>query len=211
MTMKIFQLSSAQQNELRQAYAAVPSPYAEPYGALTGLYKAFGALPAPLLHEVLQFGRDPASPGCMLVDGLPIDAHLPDTPVAGTVPGRRASIQKSLLGLAVGRHAGGLPSEKDGSWCCMVPCAAVNTQSNRGSKVFLTFHNDSMFDESMAVTATTRLPAAAVRADRERGPHRMPMRAWCAPSCRRRRETCKQPRFQWPLRATTLLIRGAGR
>ena len=61
--MKSFLLTQAQ---LRAAQAEVPSPYANPYSALT----------SDLLHHLLQFSRDPSSPGCLLLQGLPIDEAL---------------------------------------------------------------------------------------------------------------------------------------
>jgi L-asparagine oxygenase len=219
MTMKIFQLSPAQQNELRQAYAGVPSPYAEPYRALTGLFKAFGVLPAPLLHEVLQFGRDPSSPGCMLIDGLPIDEQLPDTPVAGTVPKERPSLdsEKSLLGLAqlVGTPVGYL-TEKEGQLVHhVVPMQGGEyTQSNRGSKVFLTFHNDSMFDESMVFNSHNPdyLLLLCPRGDHAGEARTLyaDARLVCAELPPTTRDLLRQPRFRMAAPSNyTLLIHGA--
>jgi L-asparagine oxygenase len=118
-----------------------------------GLHKAFACLPDDILLQVFHFGRDPTSPGIMLLEGLPIDAVLPETPIdAGDQRGSIAALsEKTLLGLAqlIGTPVGYL-SEKDGSLIHhIVPMPGGEyTQSNRGSRVFLSYHNDSMYDAS---------------------------------------------------------------
>jgi L-asparagine oxygenase len=90
----------------------------------------------------------------MLISGLPIDTALPHTPVGGNVPRDRPTLdsEKTLLGVAqlMGTPVGYL-TEKDGELVHhVVPMRGGEyTQSNRGSKVFLTYHNDSMYDASM--------------------------------------------------------------
>ncbi len=89
----------------------------------------------------------------MLIDGLPIDESLPATPVRGQPGSTLADTsEKSLLGLAqlIGVPVGYM-SEKSGQIVHhVVPMPGGEyTQSNRSSKIFLNFHNDSMFDESM--------------------------------------------------------------
>jgi L-asparagine oxygenase len=217
--MKTHHLSVSDATRLRAGYADVPSPYADPYGALTGLYKAFGALPTPLLKEILLFGRDPAGPGCMLLDGLPIDESLPDTPVAGTVPRNRETLdsEKSLLGLAqlVGTPVG-YRTEKDGELVHhVVPMQGGEyTQSNRGSKVFLAYHNDSMYDESMVFNSHNPdyLLLLCLRADHDHEAQTMyaDAREVCAELPQFTRKLLRGPRFRMAAPSNyTLLVRGA--
>lgn len=217
--MKSFLLTQAQQGQLRAAYPEVPSPYADPYGALTGLYKAFGALPSDLLHQLLLFGRDPSGPGSLLLQGLPIDEALPDTPVAGQVPTDRPTLdaEKSLLGLAqlMGTPVGYL-TEKDGRLVHhVVPMQGGEyTQSNRGSKVFLTYHNDSMYDASMVFNSHNPdyLLLLCLRADHDGLASTLyaDAREVCAELPAQVRELLRQPRFRMAAPSNyTLLIRGA--
>jgi L-asparagine oxygenase len=152
--MQTHTLDEPTRGRLVELYGGVPSPYEDTEAALIGLMRAFGTLPDPLLAALFRFGRDPASPGALLFEGLPIDSDLPDTPTSGVVPrqGRSMTAEKSLLGLAA--HIGtpvGYRTEKDGELVHhVVPMPGGEyTQSNRGSKVFLNFHNDSMYDASM--------------------------------------------------------------
>ena len=152
--MNHYDLPAADAVRLRASYARVPSPYSDPQGTMVGLHKAFSMLPDSLLRELFLFSRDPASPGSMLISGLPIDMTLPDTPVGGSVPRDRSTLdsEKTLLGVAqlMGTPVG-YQTEKDGELVHhVVPMQGGEyTQSNRGSKVFLTYHNDSMYDASM--------------------------------------------------------------
>lgn len=152
--MRSFTLPAQQRQALRASYAGIASPYEQPQTSLIALYRAFTVLPDALLGELFRFGRNPGSPGVLLIDGLPIDDALPATPTAGTVPAGRATLdaEKSLLGLAyqIGTPVG-YRTEKDGQLVHhVVPMPGGEyTQSNRGSDVFLTFHNDSMYDASM--------------------------------------------------------------
>lgn len=152
--MRSISIPAQERQALRERYASVGSPYTQPQSSLIALHRAFASLPDALLGELFRFGRDPGSPGVLLIDGLPIDEALPPTPTTGTVPTERATLdaEKSLLGLA---HQIGTPvgyrTEKDGQLVHhVVPMAGGEyTQSNRGSKVMLTFHNDSMYDTSL--------------------------------------------------------------
>lgn len=153
--MKSYSLSADRRVDLRAAYANIAVPSDDYQSALVSLHSAFGTLPADLLREIFSFGRDPASPGVLLIDGLPIDEDLPDTPalIAGERHGTIAhDAEKTLLGLAqlIGTPVGYL-SEKDGNLVHhVVPMRGGEyTQSNRGSKVFLSYHNDSMYDPSL--------------------------------------------------------------
>ncbi|WP_244826485.1 MULTISPECIES: TauD/TfdA family dioxygenase [unclassified Caballeronia] len=151
--MKTYSLTETERAALSDAYIHIEPPHGNYSKALASLYRVFATLPDGLLFEIFQFGRDPSSAGVMLIDGLPIDDPLPATPVQGQVGVTLADkSEKSLLGLAqlIGIPVGYL-SEKDGQVVHhVVPMRGGEyTQSNRSSKIFLNFHNDSMYDESL--------------------------------------------------------------
>lgn len=173
--MKSYSLPAESREQLRAAYSRIPAPSDDYQGALVSLHSAFGGLPPALLRDIFAFGRDPASPGVLLLDGLPIDAALPATPaMAGGE--RHGTIahdgEKTLLGLAqlIGTPVGYL-SEKDGNLVHhVVPMRGGEyTQSNRGSKVFLSYHNDSMYDPSLIFNSHNPdfLLLLCLRADQE--------------------------------------------
>ncbi|MCY7314870.1 MAG: TauD/TfdA family dioxygenase [Rubrivivax sp.] len=173
--MQTHTLPSGAAAQLRLQFDAVPSPYEDAEGALIGLFRAFAALPDELLAALFRFSRDPASHGALLIDGWPIDAELPPTPTSGQLPagGRSLHAEKSLLGLAAQMGTPvGYRTEKDGQLVHhVVPMPGGEfTQSNRGSKVFLNFHNDSMYDASMVFNSHNPdfLLLLCLRADHER-------------------------------------------
>ncbi len=205
---------------LRAAFARTCSPYQDAQRALVGLHRAFGALPDDLLDALLRFGRDPTSPGCLLIDGLPVDTDLPDTPSQGEVPRDRGTLdaEKSLLGLAqlVGTPVGYL-TEKDGDLVHhVVPMrGGETTQSNRGSRVFLTYHNDSMYDESLVFNSHNpdHLLLLCVRADHQRQARTLyaAARDICTALDPEVRAVLRERRFRMAAPSNyTLLIRGAG-
>jgi L-asparagine oxygenase len=173
--VKSYSLAADSRAKLRAAYAHIPAPSDDYPAALVSLHSAFGGLPADLLREIFAFGRDPASPGVLVLDGLPIDEALPATPAmaAGERHGTIAQDgEKTLLGLAqlIGTPVGYL-SEKDGNLVHhVVPMPGGEyTQSNRGSKVFLSYHNDSMYDPSLVFNSHNPdfLLLLCLRADRD--------------------------------------------
>lgn len=217
--MKIHTLSPAYRAELRARFAGVACPQLDYQGALVGLYKAFGALPDELLREISLFSRDPGSPGVMLLEGLPIDEPLPATPSHDGEPARTIATQaeKSLLGLAqlMGTPVGYL-SEKDGHMVHhVVPMRGGEyTQSNRGSKVFLSYHNDSMYDESMVFNSHNPdyLLLLCLRADRDGVAKTMyaDARHIAAALGQHTCDILRQPRFRTAAPSNyTLLIRSA--
>lgn len=151
--MDILSLSDETRVELMQELADAARLHQDFDTVSSYLYKAFSCLPAFALQRILQFGRSPSHPGVMLVEGLPLDANLPDTPTnRESQNGPVAEIaEKTLLGLAqlIGTPVGYL-SEKEGNLVHhVVPMPGGEyTQSNRGSRVFLNYHNDSMYDPS---------------------------------------------------------------
>jgi L-asparagine oxygenase len=152
--MQIVTLPDAQSRSLASSYALIVSPYQDYAKSLRQLYRLFSTIPDDIQTGIFAFTNDPASSGALLVDNLPIDLDLPPTPLDGRTPQAKGTFYSecSLLGLA---QSIGLPvgykSEKDGNpihHVVPVP-GGEDTQSNEGSRVFLAFHNDSMFDDSM--------------------------------------------------------------
>lgn len=132
------------------ALRASVSPYEAFEDAVVAARRAFLHLPAELEQQIAAFARTPDSPGVLLVDGLPVDPALPATPAGHATPSRASFIGEGcLLGLSclLGEPIGFL-SEKSGDLIHNVtPVAAgAYTQSNQGSKVFLNYHNDTVFD-----------------------------------------------------------------
>jgi L-asparagine oxygenase len=135
---------------IREALLEMPSPYERFEEAMVSAYRALAGLPASLEQEIAAFARCPDTPGVMLVDGLPVDPELPPTPEGRAVIDRSSFVGEGcLLGLSriLGEPIGFL-SEKSGDLIHNVtPVAAgAYTQSNQGSKVFLNYHNDSVYD-----------------------------------------------------------------
>jgi L-asparagine oxygenase len=137
---------------LSQRLLALPDPTVHPDRASAHLLQAFAAeLPTDLLQHILDFGRHVAAPGVALVTNLPVDSKLPPTPTDG----RPSKIKQTfvaeavVLGLSqlIGEPIGFL-TEKAGQLIHdVIPVAAgATTQTNQGSKVFLNFHNDIVYD-----------------------------------------------------------------
>lgn len=150
VSLKKIVLEEAASAELRKTLLAMPSPYERFEDAIVAAHRALAALPASVELEIAAFARRPDSPGVMLIDGLPLDPKLPATPEGRAVTDRASFIGEGcLLGLSsmLGEPIGFL-SEKSGDLIHNVtPVAAgAYTQSNQGSKVFLNYHNDSVYD-----------------------------------------------------------------
>jgi L-asparagine oxygenase len=150
VSIKKLVLEEAASAEIRKTLLAIPSPYERFEEAIIAAHRAFAGLPASLEQEIAAFARNPDSPGTMLVDGLPLDPELPATPEGRAVVDRSSFVGEGCL-LGLSRMLGepiGFLSEKSGDLIHNVtPVAAgAYTQSNQGSKVFLNYHNDSVYD-----------------------------------------------------------------
>jgi L-asparagine oxygenase len=153
MAMKPLALDDKHSKDLGAKLRSIPSPYEKFEDTLVQLHKIFAELPAPVLKDIMTFGRFPESPGVMLLENMPMDPELPPTPKDGNPVVNRNSFvgEGILLGLTqlLGEPVG-FTSEKSGQLIHYVtPVEAGSyTQSNQGSKVFLNYHNDSIHDES---------------------------------------------------------------
>ncbi|MFE5210514.1 TauD/TfdA family dioxygenase [Streptomyces sp. NPDC056600] len=144
-------LSDAARDALGARLAEVGDPNADIDHAMTRYLQIFAGLPTAVLQEILDFGRHIDTPGVTLIDNLPVDERLPDTPSDGG-PSREKQTYVAegvLLGLSglLGEPLGVL-TEKAGQLVhdvIPVPGGAM-TQTNQGSEVFLNFHSDIMHD-----------------------------------------------------------------
>ncbi|MFE5814142.1 TauD/TfdA family dioxygenase [Streptomyces sp. NPDC056479] len=142
-------------DEVRDALGAglaeVGDPNADIDWSMTRYLQLFAGLPTPILQQILDFGRHIDTPGVTLVDNLPVDERLPDTPSDGGPSRDKRSFvaEGALLGLSglLGEPLG-VRTEKSGQLVhdvIPVPGGAM-TQTNQGSEVFLNFHSDIMHD-----------------------------------------------------------------
>ena len=112
----------------------------------------FAGLPTETLQQILDFGRHVDTAGVALVENLPVDERLPDTPADGGPSRDKPSFvaEGVLLGLSglIGEPMG-VRTEKAGQLVHdVIPVqGGARTQTNEGSEVFLNFHSDIMHDE----------------------------------------------------------------
>jgi L-asparagine oxygenase len=132
---------------------ALPNPSADIDRALAELHVAFAALPVGQLQTILDFGRHVDTPGVMLVDNLPTDPDLPDTPIDGGPSRTKRTFVAECVLLGLSQLLGepvGFSTEKNGRLVHdIVPVeTGARTQTNQSSEVFLNFHNDVVHDEA---------------------------------------------------------------
>ncbi len=140
---------------LEASFKELASPYEDSEVHLMQTTRALHQhLSFEMLLEIKRFSCDPASPGFMLLDNLPV-GNLPATPVNGAIPADRQDFVAESVSLGLGSLIGdpiGYKWEKDS----LLPHHVIPlpggeyTQSNQGSKVFLSYHNDMVFDESLS-------------------------------------------------------------
>lgn len=160
---------------LQKSFTDLPSPYED---AELHLMQATCALHQHLSLEMLlnikRFSRDPAAPGFMLLENFPL-GNLSATPVDGAIPADRKDFVAESVSLGLGSLLGdpiGYKWEKDS----LLPHHVIPlpggeyTQSNQSSKVFLRYHNDMVFDESLSYNSFNPdfLVLLCVKPDRQR-------------------------------------------
>lgn len=138
---------------LTEQLLQLPEPTLDIDQALLALYPVFASLPPAELGAIRDFGRYPDSPAAMLIQGLPVDPRLPETPRDGKPSKDKESFvsEHVLLGLTqlIGEPAG-YTTEKDGQLIHdIIPVeSGQRSQTNQSSSVFLNFHNDITYDDS---------------------------------------------------------------
>ncbi len=120
--------------------------------SLASLHVIFARLPIDQLQQILDFGRHVDAPGVMLVRNLPVDPHLPPTPIDGGPSTDKETFVAECVLLGLSQLLGeplGFTTEKGGRLVHdVVPVpAGSTTQTNQSSAVFLNFHNDIVHDE----------------------------------------------------------------
>ncbi|MER5761738.1 TauD/TfdA family dioxygenase [Streptomyces sp. NPDC002082] len=146
-------LDDGAHTKLADRLRALPDPSGDLDHASAVLLQAFAAtLPTAQLQEILDFGRHADAPGVMLVENLPVDLGLPPTPADGEPAVKEAGghvAENVIVGLSglLGEPIG-FQTEKAGRAIHdVVPVSkGATTQTNQGSRVFLNFHNDIVYD-----------------------------------------------------------------
>ncbi|MFJ6750709.1 MULTISPECIES: TauD/TfdA family dioxygenase [unclassified Streptomyces] len=154
--------------------AAVPDPSRNIDWAMARYLQIFAQLPTKTLQQLLDFGRHPDTPGVGYVRNAPVDERLPETPRDGNPSPDKATFvaEGVLLGLTglLGEPVG-FSTEKNGQLVHdVIPVeGGAMTQTNRGSSVFLNFHNDIVHDAAgrYDVASPDFLVLSCVRADHE--------------------------------------------
>lgn len=150
-TMATWALPDAVRDELGRELAALSDPSEDLDVSMTRCHQIFARLPLGLLQQVLDFGRHPDTPGVALIGNLPVDGALPATPHDGGPSAHKDTFvaEGVLLGLSglLGEPVGML-TEKDGRIIHdVVPVpGGERTQTNQGSRAFLNFHSDIVYD-----------------------------------------------------------------
>lgn len=138
-------------DRMAEELVELPDPNHDIDYTLARLHQIFAALPVDQLQQILDFGRHVDTPAVALVRNLPTDPVLPPTPTDGgpAVDKKTFVAEGVLLGLsALLGEPVGITTEKAGRLVHDVSPVAegATTQTNMGSKVFLNFHNDIVYD-----------------------------------------------------------------
>ena len=129
------------------------NPYDDPRRFAAQIRPALSALRIRDLQRIHDFATDPNSPAVMLIENLPTDPDLPPTPIDDSIVKSNRHFVGEAVAYGLGKLIGepiGYTTEKDGDILHnLIPVkGAEATQSNRGSKTFLNFHNDCVYDKS---------------------------------------------------------------
>jgi L-asparagine oxygenase len=150
-TLSTYTVPDPARDTIGDELASEPDPDLNIERAMARYHQVFATLPLDLLQAILDFGRHNDAPGVSYIRNLPVDEHLPATPVTGDpARGKETFVAEGvLLGLSglLGEPVGFL-SEKNGRLIHDVTPVreGAMTQTNQGSAVFLNFHNDIVHD-----------------------------------------------------------------
>lgn len=139
---------------MSDAFNDLGNPYTQTREFAASVMPGIMRIGAEALIKIQDFATDPDSPGVVLIENLPTDPQLPPTPVDGGLSLYNRSFIGEAVAYGLGKLIGepiGYKTEKDGDILHnLIPePGAETTQSNRGSKVFLNFHNDCVYDQSL--------------------------------------------------------------
>lgn len=140
---------AAVRRELEQSFARCGSPAGDAEPFLAAVFSSIGLLPADLIRSLLQFRAAPTAPGMLLIEGMPIDAELPPTPVAGADSPKHTYVSEAsilMVALLLGEPIG-YADEKNGVLVQNVyPVEAEkHAPSNESSDTDLGFHTELAF------------------------------------------------------------------
>lgn len=138
---------------MTNAFGRLPDPYRQARQFLPQALSGVMHMGTEALSQLMDFAVGPNAPAALFLDGLPTDSALPATPDDGEpAEGRKSYIGEAVtLGLArvIGEPIGYVTEKSGQILHNLIPVrGAEKTQSNRSSSVFLSFHNDSVYDES---------------------------------------------------------------
>lgn len=148
-------LTDLQRERLSDDLAALGNVYADQNAASLAARKAlYTQLEISQLTVLDRFRNEPDAPQLLLLDNLPTDAVLPATPISDAIPSKDTYIGEHMtlgLGALVGDPVGYI-YEKQGNFVHnLVPIrSGESIQSNQSSRAFLNFHNDTVYDQSLA-------------------------------------------------------------
>ncbi len=173
-TFTLIRLPDEVRDALGGALAEMTDPLDDIDHSMTRWMQIFAQLPTDLLQKVLDFGRHIDTAGVALVDNLPVDPHVPATPLDGNPAPDKATwvAEGVLLGLSglLGEPIGVLTEKAGRVVHDVIPVAGGSkSQTNQGSEVFLNFHSDITHDVigRYDIANPDFLVLSCVRADHE--------------------------------------------
>jgi L-asparagine oxygenase len=141
-------------SELENNLKSNISPYLDPeLSMLQASIALFKYLPMEVIRRIKHFANDPSAPGYLVLDDLPIGS-APATPISVCIKENRPDYVVESVALGLGSLLGepiGYKWEKDNELVHHVipKPGGEYTQSNQGSKVFLSFHNDMVYADEL--------------------------------------------------------------
>ena len=149
----MLQLSDKARDALLNRLVHQGNPVLDLDRSLLALYRAFAELHDDVLGAIRDFGRYPDAPGVMLLRNLPVDPTLPATPVDGKPSPERTTFVSDCVALGLAQLIGepvGYTTEKEGRLVHDIVAVrgGERSQTNQSSVVFLSFHNDTTYDDS---------------------------------------------------------------
>ncbi len=140
-------------DRLHEALEGIRSPYEDFDAFRIAVYKAFCTLPDDILAHIFRYRRYPESPGFIYLRNLPRERPLAPTPTDGRPHTRKSSYISEACVVGISLLLGepiGFESEKLGDLIHNIVPVEANalSQSNEGSRAFLAFHNDTVYDKA---------------------------------------------------------------
>jgi len=151
--MNAVALTDAERDALGSSLDRLPSPYVDLEPFLLDVFPLFAALPRRVLTAIRAARNDPAAPGALLVENLPVEPDPPATPGSGTALLDRTTFVTEACALGVAQLLGepvGYLDERDGAvvqWLFPIASEAHATSSS-SCDIDLELHTDLNFDSA---------------------------------------------------------------